>query len=307
MEFINKNDIPNTKINFFSKNYQNSYFLFTLYFKTFWFLSFLYLIHNIFSKYTHSFLIKTFLYLISIDSYLFFSSYKIKKNFNRNFRYNFLFFLTSKKSFFIKIQNKNSLNFIYNKIRFFILSFFFNIFYLNFDSIIKDNKLHTFINLNLFFSINKNGKNLEFAQKYKSLYIKKKSKLLPSINSIRITIRIVPNNIFCTFSSLCGSKTFKSWSAGIKKIKISKRRLFFGVQTILDLFLKELILWRKKFYYHKSVCFYSLQVPGYIRRYILRAITKKTYVINIEYNKAFNGCKAKKSRRKKRISFRKLK
>lgn len=55
-----------------------------------------------------------------------------------------------------------------------------------------------------------NKKNLDFIQEYKSLYVKKKYKLLPSLNSIRISIRIVPNNIFCTFSSLCGSRTFKS-------------------------------------------------------------------------------------------------
>jgi hypothetical protein len=65
-------------------------------------------------------------------------------------------------------------------------------------------------------------------------------KKYPSIKSIYVNINIVPNNIFCNFSSVSGSKTFRFKTAGVLKIKISKKRLFYAVQLILESFFKEL-------------------------------------------------------------------
>jgi len=52
---------------------------------------------------------------------------------------------------------------------------------------------------------------------------------------------------------------------------------------------------------------YSLKVPKKFRKLILKNIFKNAISINFEYSKAFNGCKAKKKRRKKRLGFRSFK
>lgn len=50
--------------------------------------------------------------------------------------------------------------------------------------------------------------------------------------------------------------------------------------------------------------FFSLKTPKRFRKIILKHISRNMSVINFEYCKAFNGCKAKKKRRKKRLGFR---
>ena len=122
-----------------------------------------------------------------------------------------------------------------------------------------------------------------------------------------IRIKFVANNIFCSFWSISGKRTFRVRSAGMNKFKSSKRRLFFYGKLFLEAFFKELQQWRQKFRKKEAFFFYSLKVPKRFRKIILKHIARKAAAINFEYSKAFNGCKAKKKRRKKRLGFRSFK
>ncbi len=122
-----------------------------------------------------------------------------------------------------------------------------------------------------------------------------------------VRINYVANNLFCTFWSISNKKTIRVRSAGMKKIKISKRRLFFYSKSIITSFLKEVTKWKKKYRNNSSLLFFSLHVPKRLRSFILKSITLRAAAINFEYSKAFNGCKAKKKRRKKRLGFRNFK
>lgn len=118
-----------------------------------------------------------------------------------------------------------------------------------------------------------------------------------------VRINFVTNNVYCTFWSITGKRTFRVRSAGMGQAKPSKRRLFFYGKLFMESFFRELQQWRKK-YRKKGMFFFSLKTPKKFRKIILKYISRKMSVINFEYCKAFNGCKAKKKRRKKRLGFR---
>lgn len=119
-----------------------------------------------------------------------------------------------------------------------------------------------------------------------------------------VSIKFAANNIYCTFWSISGKRTFRVRSAGMRKLKTSKRRLLFYGKILLDSFFKELQQWRQKYKQKKAAFFFSISAPKRFRKIILKNNLKKATAINFEYSKAFNGCKAKKKRRKKRLGFR---
>jgi len=125
--------------------------------------------------------------------------------------------------------------------------------------------------------------------------------------SVCVRIKVTSNNVFCTFWSLNGLKTFKVCSAGMKKVTISKKRLFFGAKLVIQSFIYDLKLWKKSYRNKNTLFFYSLNAPTKIRNFIIRTIIKHAATINIEYSKPFNGCTARKKRRKKRLRFRSFK
>jgi hypothetical protein len=55
-----------------------------------------------------------------------------------------------------------------------------------------------------------------------------------------VQVNFVSNNIYCTFWSVSGKRTFRVWSAGMKIVKTSKRRLFFYSKPFLESFFLEL-------------------------------------------------------------------
>jgi ribosomal protein S11 len=122
-----------------------------------------------------------------------------------------------------------------------------------------------------------------------------------------VRIKVTSNNIFCTFWSINGSKTIKVCSAGMKKVSISKKRLFFGAKIVIQSFINDLKVWKKNHSSKNTLFFYSLQAPTKIRNFIIRNIIKHATNINVEYSKPFNGCTARKKRRKKRLRFRSFK
>jgi hypothetical protein len=93
----------------------------------------------------------------------------------------------------------------------------------------------------------------------------------------------------------------------MKIVKTSKRRLFFYSKPFLESFFLELRQWRQQYRKKGASLFISLKIPKKFRKIILKLIYKKFAIINFEYSKAFNGCKSKKKRRKKRLGFRKFK
>lgn len=142
----------------------------------------------------------------------------------------------------------------------------------------------------------------------------KKKKLKPQLGLLSnkfigscSRIKFVANNIYCTFWSISGKRTFRVRSAGMKKIKISKRRLLLYGKAFLDSFFQELQQWRQKYKQKKADFFFSIIAPKRFRKIILKNILGKATAINFEYKKAFNGCKVKKKRRKKRLGFRSFK
>ena len=93
----------------------------------------------------------------------------------------------------------------------------------------------------------------------------------------------------------------------MKKLNVSKKRLVFGAKIVIQSFIKELTAWRRKYRNKRSLCYYSISAPKKLRKFILKTVLRSAALINIEYRKPFNGCKAKKRRRKKRLGFRSYK
>lgn len=124
--------------------------------------------------------------------------------------------------------------------------------------------------------------------------------------TIAICIRIFfsVNNFFCTLWSISGKRTFCVASVGTKKISATKRRLFFFAKIILQSFFTWVQKWKKKYKTQTIQTFYSLRIPKSFRKVLLRTISRDAKVICFEFFKAFNGCKVKKRRRKKRQGFR---
>jgi hypothetical protein len=66
-------------------------------------------------------------------------------------------------------------------------------------------------------------------------------------------------------------------------------------------------VWKKTYRNKNTLFFYSLNAPVKIRNFIIRNVIKHATNINIEYTKPFNGCTARKKRRKKRLRVRSFK
>lgn len=113
-----------------------------------------------------------------------------------------------------------------------------------------------------------------------------------------LSIKITPNNIFCLLKSTKNQKTILLLSAGILKLKISKKKLKFASKIIIQNFIKKI----KKRLRNKKIII-TLSGPKKIRKFILKQLIfsfKKTrLLINATNKKIFNGCKVKKKRKKK--------
>ena len=156
-----------------------------------------------------------------------------------------------------------------------------------------------------------NPKNRSFKKrKKKSLFfntfktqnlIKKKTRKGKSKIRAIIHIRVTPNNIFCTFRSL--KKTLVVLTAGIAKLKVSKRKLKYVSKFLIEGFIEKI-----KLKIRKKTSLLHISAPVKIRKKIIKQIIKglkyKSLIINMLIKKSFNGCRAKKAKRKKRKGFR---
>ena len=171
-------------------------------------------------------------------------------------------------------------------------------------------------NKSKFFKFNK-------AKKAKSLLILKKAfkrkvsgrpfkqyRLLNKKKFIRLTIKVVPNNIFCNIKDNQSNKVLKSVSGGSYKIKLSKKGLRYSAKLVVTSFLKDLRDMKIKF--NKSLIT-KIIAPVQIRRQILGVLSvslfskfasKKNAILEVESKKVFNGCRPRKQVRKKRKGLR---
>jgi ribosomal protein S11 len=120
----------------------------------------------------------------------------------------------------------------------------------------------------------------------------------------KLSIRITPNNVFCTLKNLKTGKTLLVGSSGKYKIKISKKNLRFTYKIIVGSFLKEI---KRKM--KKSKLLVSIIGPIRIRKALVKQIVKvlpkkKQLIINVDAKKCFNGCRPQKKRRKKQRGLR---
>ena len=133
----------------------------------------------------------------------------------------------------------------------------------------------------------------KFKKLLKSLFLKKKI-------DYKINIKIIPNNIFCTLIRLKKkSETILLVSAGILKLKVTKKKLKYISKILIENFLNKI-----KKIIRKKISILNISGPIKIRKRILRqaikTLKKNKMIINLEEKKSFNGCRPKKKRRKKR-------
>jgi len=136
-----------------------------------------------------------------------------------------------------------------------------------------------------------------------------------------VNLRVRSNNVFCTLWQSIFNVNFKmiTKSAGHFKLNISKKgykskvatviRKFFGqIRSDLSAFSYENFLSESKRFYLFSCV--SIIVPAHIRYKFIRNLfkllsrSKSHFLINICEKKVFNGCRARKKRRKKRSGLR---
>ena len=121
-----------------------------------------------------------------------------------------------------------------------------------------------------------------------------------------IIIRVTPNNIFCVLKSIKQNKTVVLMSAGILDIKISKKGLKYAGKILITSFVDKI---RKRT--KNALCYINISAPIKTRKFalkkILSSLKKTKMLIHTPDKKIFNGCRAKKKRRKKRKGLRVLK
>jgi len=165
----------------------------------------------------------------------------------------------------------------------------------------------------------KQKKNLNLYLKYntvkmlrkRKIFVKYKHSILNlSINKLKfnksnfvLSIRLTQNNVFCTLYNTFENKTKLISSAGIAKLKISKKMLKYNSKFVLLTFLEKAMLIIK----NSNLCI-NLLCPKYLKRRILfqikQILRNNIIILNVINNKAFNGCKQKKKKRKKQRGLR---
>ena len=146
-----------------------------------------------------------------------------------------------------------------------------------------------------------NSRLVFFFERYK-FYFKRKASLFNSL----LILRIKQNNLFVTLLNLRTNRVWKIWSCGLYKLNASKRQLKFIVNILLIQIFKYL---KKKF--RKANFVIIIRGMSFIKKKVIRKIQfffrNQMYLLVSKSSKIFNGCRAKKIRRKKYKKFRVLK
>jgi hypothetical protein len=147
-----------------------------------------------------------------------------------------------------------------------------------------------------------------YFKKRRNFFNPKLKKLLnSSTNYYILSIKITPNNFFCVLKKNIVNKTVFLISSGLLKIKVSKKKLKFSSKLILQKILKNV----GSVIGAKSILLLRFSGPKNLKKRlllrVLKFFSKNRIILTLKNNKSFNGCRAKKLRRKKRKGFRVLK
>ena len=146
----------------------------------------------------------------------------------------------------------------------------------------------------------KNKKSLRTRTLIKKWYLSKVDIKGSKIYFHHITIRIKPNNIFCTLINAPKKRMITNYSTGSLYIKTTKKRLKQNIIKVLFYFFKKVYRQLKK------TVVVNLIAPKRLKKKILTQIKTKylkrqnRLLLNIVSKKCFNGCRPPKKRRKKR-------
>jgi hypothetical protein len=135
----------------------------------------------------------------------------------------------------------------------------------------------------------------------RSIYHKLTKKL-----SYFLHLKICSNNIFCVLREK--DKTIKICSSGKYNVKISKKKLRYNIKPVITFFFQEI----KKEMLLSDTFFLILTAPLRLRKQILKFIfpkifedkKKRSFCIKVKEVKCFNGCRARKKKRKKQKKLR---
>tara|TARA_B110000208_G_C11421244_1_gene303521 strand:- start:39 stop:548 length:510 start_codon:yes stop_codon:yes gene_type:complete len=121
-----------------------------------------------------------------------------------------------------------------------------------------------------------------------------------------LVVRLTSNNVFCTLVDLNSKKTVLQLSSGKCNISCSKKLLRYSTKIVLESFLK-----RCENFLSNSTVTLKFSGPVRMRRFILNSIFYHLRLFevaqiffDIKANKAFNGCRPAKQRRKKNKGLR---
>ena len=129
---------------------------------------------------------------------------------------------------------------------------------------------------------------------------------LDTFKFFNLRIRIVPNNVFCYLMNHSFTTILAFGTAGMYNINVSKRNIKFLLFSILKKFIKKCNKFLKKNYAHLVITIKSSKRFKKVVLRLLKSLLKyrKNYIFTTIKSKCFNGCKARKSIKKKRRFFR---
>jgi ribosomal protein S11 len=121
--------------------------------------------------------------------------------------------------------------------------------------------------------------------------------------SKRISIKIGPNNVFCTLFDNNLKKILYTTSSGKCGINTSKKVLRYSVKIVLQSFFDNI-----KKYLSGDHFLITIIGPKKIKKMVLETIALnlkgKNLIIDVKSKKCFNGCRPPKKRRKKQKGLR---
>jgi ribosomal protein S11 len=130
---------------------------------------------------------------------------------------------------------------------------------------------------------------------------KDKRKKRSSSYKYRIHVKITPNNVFCMLADK--KRTLYVQSAGILKLQVSQKSLKHTTPILINRFIekvKELTKLTKKKERSYRI---NISGPKKIKKRALEQLMSKLsggkLLIDVKNKKVFNGCRAKKKRKKK--------
>ena len=167
---------------------------------------------------------------------------------------------------------------------------------------------------------------LKFRKKLRRRRRKNKMKILRIFKLIKlinistfknkIDIRLTANNMFCTCTKIFDNRIVQSASAGMYKIKTTKKRIKYTHKKMLNVFLSKLKK-KSRRASKKSIKSFNMYHPlilnitskkklhkRLIKRFRKLKKRQKKVLTVIQSKKCFNGCRVSKKRRKKRLKFR---